>query len=317
VYKKAASILMYGVILSLVIGFHPQREKPQGGDEPLKNSGNTPCNILNTGFAAMDDNWVYFSDDTGLFKMKKDNTQKVKVCDDRATYLNVSGDYIYFNSYDKGEIFRAKTDGTGREKISDDDGSYISISGDSIYYINRDFRNENLVRGLYSMDIDGNNKKILDRGIVSSAAVMGRWIYYLKDNRLFRIKDDGTGKNLVSSDHIMDMGIYDGWIYYNTYSLGRDLSLCKIKPDGSGKTKIASNIGNFNIYGGWIYYSLTFSNSQSWAFYKMKTDGTENTRLVDVAPSNISILDDFIYYYDNQDKKFYRIKTDGTGKEKM
>jgi hypothetical protein len=68
------------------------------------------------------------------------------------------------------------------------------------------------------------------------------------------------------------------WIYYSSYSVDSDgtdnYSLCKIRTDGTGKTKL-SNIdsdNDINVVGDWIYYTNA-------SFYKMHTDGTDNQKV--------------------------------------
>lgn len=317
--KKATSIIIYTIIIILVFGFHPGREEVTDIHESSEKRGNTAGNIVNRGFAAMADDWIYFSDGSGLFKVKKDDKSRIKISDDKASYLNISGNYLYFSSYMNGstKLFRIKTDGTGRQKLSDNNCSYINVAEDFIYYISRIYDDNTAAPGLYMIEANGRNEKRLVSGRVSNAVAQGSFIYYTDNSKLYRIKNDGTGRMLLSRDHVTDMAISDGWIYYNTPTFRGDWEFYKIKPDGSKKTKIATNIGSFNICGEWIYYSLSHKSSNSKSLYRMKTDGTNNARIVDDIASDINILDGFIYYFDYQDKKLYRIKPDGMGRESL
>ena len=85
---------------------------------------------------------------------------------------------------------------------------------------------------------------------------------------------------------------------------------------------IENTIGNTNgnianggyaaLQGNWIYY---VNNSDSYKLYKIKTDGTGESKLSDDMPKYINVLGDWIYYSNDSDAgKLYKIKTDGTGK---
>jgi len=85
---------------------------------------------------------------------------------------------------------------------------------------------------------------------------------------------------------------------------------------------IENTIGNTNgniinggyaaLQGNWIYY---VNNSDSYKLYKIKTDGTGESKLSDDMPMYINVLGDWIYYSNDSDAgKLYKIKTDGTGK---
>lgn len=64
---------------------------------------------------------TYSSDNNKLYKMKTDGTNKTKVCDDVASYINVKSGWIYyFNESDMndiyygGKLYKIKIDGTER-----------------------------------------------------------------------------------------------------------------------------------------------------------------------------------------------------------
>lgn len=63
--------------------------------------------------------WIYYSnyDDEGkLYKVKSDGSgEKIKLSDEDAGYINVLGDYVYFNT-SKGKIFRVPLDSDGSSK---------------------------------------------------------------------------------------------------------------------------------------------------------------------------------------------------------
>jgi len=77
--------------------------------------------------------------------------------------------------------------------------------------------------------------------------------------------------------------------------------------------------GNLNNYGvisekdGWIYYS---NSSDEGKLYKMRTDGTERTKLNDHNSCCINIAGDWIYYLNSrEDYQLYKMRTDGTERQ--
>lgn len=96
---------------------------------------------------------------------------------------------------------------------------------------------------------------------------------------------------------------------------------------GANKNSVGNTSGNINNYGwvaiqgDWIYYRNDALNGN---LYKVKTDGTNKTKLNDDDVVNINAVGDWIYYFDVKRRSFagnvyhiYKIKTDGTEKTKI
>jgi hypothetical protein len=101
----------------------------------------------------------------GLYKIKTDGTEKTKLCDDTATDINPSGNWVYYiNETDGEKLYKIKTDGTGNTKVCNDGASFgINVAGDWIYYKIRTFF----------------------------------YFYFHYDGGLYKIKTDGTGRSKV------------------------------------------------------------------------------------------------------------------------
>ena len=80
----------------------------------INTSGNTSGNINNIGIAAQQGDWIYYSNYNGvdgdkIYKIKTDGTGKIELTGDRAFYINVAGDWIYYtNNDDGGKIYKIK-----------------------------------------------------------------------------------------------------------------------------------------------------------------------------------------------------------------
>ncbi|MCL1866505.1 MAG: DUF5050 domain-containing protein, partial [Oscillospiraceae bacterium] len=63
--------------------------------------GNTSGNNANFGLAAVQGDWVYYSCISGgIWKSRTDGTGKTRITDDSAFFINVVGDWIYYNGSD-------------------------------------------------------------------------------------------------------------------------------------------------------------------------------------------------------------------------
>ena len=80
----------------------------------------------------------------------------------------------------------------------------------------------------------------------------------------------------------------------------------------------SGNISNYGLAaqsGDWVYYR---NDSDSGNLYKMRTDGTDRTKLNDDNSYYINVIGDWIYYNNNSDdNKLYKIRTDGTDRTKL
>lgn len=143
--------------------------------------------------------WVYYttlvdSGESEIHKVKKDGTGLTMLCGATSiAYLNVSGEYLYFETSDlngeRGDIMRVKKDGANLSTICEDTAEYINVSGDWIYYSNAS-----------------------------------------DSYKLYKIKIDGTGKTKINDDDAMFINIVDEWIYYGT---GSENQTIKVKIDGT------------------------------------------------------------------------------------
>jgi|GEM_PF-3583679 Bacterial Ig-like domain (group 4). len=75
------------------------------------------------------------------------------------------------------------------------------------------------------------------------------------------------------------------------------------------------NVGLVSQKGDWIYYC---NHSFNGALYKIKNDGTQNTKLNNDTSIYINVYGEWVYYYNESDGgKLYRVKIDGTGRTKL
>lgn len=189
--------------------------------------------------------------------------------------------------------------------------------GSSIYF--HGYKNGS-TDGIYKMTGSKIEKINDDYGIYLNSS--DKYIYYLNvDNyNIMRIKTNGEDKETVIEDvDPQKIVIESDWIYYFD-----DANFYKIKTNGKDKKILSQKtIDNYEIVGNWIYYS--YKNEGKYIIAKMKTDGSDITKIDEDAAKVFFVDGSKIYYFkenfdfDNYNFMYemYSIKTNGKDKEKI
>jgi hypothetical protein len=148
------------------------------------------------------DGWVYYTDgydDSSLYKIKADGTDKTKLNGRGSFDITVSGDYVYFvtsnESSSWGDLYRIRTDGTGETKLSEI-GVSFNVSNGWIYYCYMNYINDKWELSLHKMRTDGTDDVKLCDGVSAYLYIAGDWIYYY-DGDWYSMMTDGTRKQRV------------------------------------------------------------------------------------------------------------------------
>ncbi|MCL2488020.1 MAG: DUF5050 domain-containing protein [Oscillospiraceae bacterium] len=279
--------------------------------------GNTPGNLMHGGLAAIQGDWIYYSngrDEGRLYRMKADGSDKQKINNDHSLYINVVGDWIYYcNRSDGygGSLYRIKIDGSSRQQVSYGGCSYINVVDDWIYYA---------YDNLYRRKIDGSNEQKLsdDNPFCWYINVVDDWIYYCNRNDeemgTYRIKIDGSDKQKLNNDWLEYINVVGDWIYYNNPDDG---IIYRMTTNGDDKQIVgnATLSSNINVVGDWIYYTEGFWYTGGSCPYRIKTDGSNRQKLSDDWVASINVVGDWIYCLAevNWDEcNLYRMKLDGS-----
>lgn len=296
----------------------------------IGNTGSSQGNMIYMGRFIENGGWLYFSkyinndSPTGLYSVKSDGTENVKLNDDRALYLNAEGDFIYYRNdlppdpnsdwiADKGYIYRINKDGSGRTKIGGSMVKNFLVVDGWIYYQNPDDKMR-----LYKMKTDGtNNLKVTDNEATYFGVEDG-WIYYCDQANpwsLYRVKTDGTGKVKICDQNYSIFIVQDGWIYFlDDYDKGR---LHRMKTDGTDNMKLSDEmVSVFNVYGDRVYYTDVSQDGNS-RFYMMDADGANKFDLKKDNSGGAMIITGGWVYFSRGGTDFYRMKTDGAGEMKI
>lgn len=291
------------------------------------NSGNSAGNINNNGIAAgYTDGYIYYvnnADKEKLYKQSLGGIFNRVISEDKAQYVNESGDWIYFSNYtDGGKLYKIKKDGTLKQKMLEDKAAYITISGQDIYYSNHSDGGK-----LYRVKKDLSDAKIGSDGLkrgnpvvvnygnyngatdeVAYINIVGDWIYYTNysdGHKPYVIHKEGSFRGKLSDSFADSLQVYGDWIYFTSDSG----TISKInKSIGSSVVPIKATTAEFNkghhinVYGDWIFYS---NAEDAGKLYKINTDGSGNKiKLSDESVGYMNVVGNWIYFTTVKGKLF-------------
>lgn len=288
--------------------------------------GNSGGNQNNGGYAASDGSAFYYvlpTEETwvierGMIVKANANGSIAGVLyhGNRPHYLNAIGDWIYFTArtleYDTTQIYALRTDGSElRELLADERFGRISnvfVADGSIYFIAGTVGIED--HAIYRISITGGEAERITEVAVSaqSFVIDDGWIYCSNGGETFRIRTDGTGKEIIAEFPLRAVNAAGGKLY----SL-QPTNICQMDADGGNPIMLTEDkiIVNMNVADGWIYYCADSS------IFKMKTDGSEARQVCDYSREQgsfpgIIVLGDWLYLTGGE-QGLCRVRTDGSG----
>ena len=248
--------------------------------------GNTWGNLMNLGFSVESDGWIYF---LGTEDGKTDGIYKIKANSNKTK--KISSDYgLYFNKYES-DIF------------------YLDMTEDNnnIVKINKNGENKEIVIG----DVD--NAKI---------SIIDNWIYYFKDNKLYKARTEGTEKQILIDRTIGNYVVLDNWIYYSYKNDGKT-TIAKIKCNGKDNIVIDNDASeDFFIKNNRVYYIYQDNKNKIYELYSIKTNGQDKKKLKSIGKEieGINFDGNSIYYIKTDDEhisSIYSIKINDGNEEKI
>lgn len=129
-----------------------------------------PANIGDIACLNVDEDWVYYinfssipdNKNLGVWKVRKDGTEKTKITEDIGT-INVADGWVYYaNSNDNNSLYKIRTDGTEKTKLHSDTTDQINIAGEWIYY--PIMKSDGLRGDLYRIRTDGTDRQRVTLG---------------------------------------------------------------------------------------------------------------------------------------------------------
>lgn len=328
VVKRVLIILSVITIIGIIAVFAYSSNRTYLNDEDLV--GNTAGNIYNGGLFCERDGRIYFSndnDDGSLYVASSDLTKFKKLHNDKAVYINVDENYIYYlranNTREnaRGSIFvfnntgiyRLKQNGKNLKLISSNPGAYVTVKGNHVYYQKYDV---NTGLFFYRNQTDGTYERLLLREPAIPALIDDNRLYYVGtiENHNLNCLDlqSFTTRSLLEGNFAFPIFLGQ-YIYYidqsNNYSINR------MNIDGSDPVVLvdercsAYNITNSGKY---LYYQVDdLENSR---ICRLNLATMESEVLLDGFYKQIHVTENYVFFKDFDNTYTYIISADGSSK---
>jgi len=207
------------------------------------------------------------------------------------------GNWAYFRSNEGGSLYEGKLSGS-------DAGARI-VSTDAAWFINVSgdyiyYSNRDDNNRLYRIRTDGSDRVPLTEGGAWFPTLIDGWIYYISENdqyQIYKISADGSGRIRISDDAAWFINVVDDWIYYINRS--EEEAIYRIRKDAGENTRITDYAACcINVHDGWIYHSRQTENRH---LYRIRPDGSDAEQLTDHPAWFINVTGDLIYYVNEED----------------
>ncbi|SDM63136.1 DUF5050 domain-containing protein [Acetanaerobacterium elongatum] len=273
--------------------------------------------------------WIYYVADNGIYRIKKDLSQKTQLLETTFSVLdlNVIGQYLYFrkDNYGNHELYRVKNDGSDFTKVTNDSVNNLVVKGSIMYYLNSSDDNK-----LYSVNTDGTGRKVVvDRKNIQWFRIYEETIYYAtKDNNVFKCNLDGTAESQIktATDDFYSILIANDRIY-EEYSSNWWTNSLSIMSTSITDSKDSKKLVSCDSYGGGALqiYKNKLYFVQGTGLNSINLDGSEQILIDDNAGiwndggrGGLALIDDYFYYRNrNDENRLYRIHPDGSGKQRV
>lgn len=283
--------------------------------EVLEETGNTMANNINGGKMAYKDDWIYFNnpEDKGLYKMKKDLSQKTKLDGDvEPLFINIKGNNLYYIDVKSGQYGSLiKTDLEGKHKeVVRQNTAYVYIIGDYIYYeetkgvhsgwtivsMNKmNFKHEDIKKELASAL--GGIQMLNSKRVYTTNKYGG---FVSKEDR----KDDGfTWGDASKYKYLSSPEVYKGEIYGTMLlsELASDKNIFgKIDVENNTQTIIIEDVEKSNSIGNYVYF---LSKNE---VFTSNMNGENKTKVMDyfgdANQTSLYALGNAMYIYSNEIK---------------
>mgnify|MGYP000844870814 CR=1 FL=1 len=315
------------VIILAILWFFTKNKTFTNSEEEI---GNSPGNIYNGGLFSEQDGYIYFSnsnDDGSLYMADSDLINFKKLHDDKAVFINVDENYIYYvranNTredsshnilmYNNTGIYRIKQNGRDIKSISYKPGAYLSLKGNRIYYQKYDV-NSGLL--LYQNSTDGSEeKRLLNDDVIPSAIMNGQLYYagYSKDHNLNAIDLSSYNSKTIIEGSFLCPIFHNDYLYY--IDIEDNYKIYRSNTDGSNPTLLVDDkCSTYNITnsGKHLYYQI--DNGKSNRIARLNLETLESETLLDGDYKQIHVTENYVFFKDFNDTTTFVILADGLAK---
>jgi hypothetical protein len=140
-----------------------------------------------------------------------------------------------------------------------------------------------------------------NRGIATTDGVWeyfwaGTTGYDFDGGKLCKMKPDGSDFQVLSDDRPCYINVVGDWLYYikQNDTVSYEGKIIKISKNGTDRKELyIANCSNMTVVGEWVYF---INISEGNKIYKMKTDGSQLTKLNDTKSYRLQYEDGWLYY---------------------
>lgn len=289
-------------------------------------AGNTTGNIYNGGLFCEQDDKIYFSNDNAdgsLYVMRPDCTGFKKITTDKAVYINVDENYIYyvranntrennqggFLMFNNTGVFRIKQNGSGLKAFTGNPGAYLTLKGNDIFFQRYDVE---VGLYLYKYRIDGSEERCLAEDAVIPSAVINNSLYYAGYS-----KDHNINSTDLSSftTHSVFEGSYLYPVFMGDYIYYMDVSdkykIYRMYRDGTQPALLVNKrCSTYNITnsGKYLYYQV--DDTKHNGIYRMNLETLKEELLLEGNYKQINVTENYVFFKDFDNTKTYVVTAD-------
>ena len=207
--KKGILIVIVLLLVTVTVFWITQNSKKYDEIIVIKPNtvGNNTNNISRGLNISIQDDWIYYSFEPGLYKAKIDGTQITKLADsDYITSLNVVGEWIYYveqtdihrhnDEYDGHiyyrNLYKIKINGSSKTlvlknayKVNIRNNKLFYITGHGVMGREPESSKEKNIHALVTSNIDGSEREVIVPSGVEGVVMNDDIIYYSRDGKLF------------------------------------------------------------------------------------------------------------------------------------
>ncbi|WP_312102293.1 DUF5050 domain-containing protein [Lachnoclostridium sp.] len=322
IMRFLAIILIPAVLIILVL-INKQDEKVHYNTKDY--IGNTAGNLYNGGTFCEQDGRVYFSnfnDDGTLYSMDLECNNIMKINDDKARYINVDDNYIYYSRENNTKVKPTKSIFlfycSGIYRINKDNGNnsvqlyaepsgLLSLFGNTIYY--QHYSPKTGIQ-FYSVGIDAKNETRLADSPILPASYHEGSMYFAGadlDHSIYAMDTtDNTVQTILNSNCYMPIARPEG-IYY--ISIEDNYALCRIDYQGNNKTILIDEFCstyNISMDGNYIFYQVDGGDNNHLGQINLATLEKKVIREGDY--KQICCTSNFIFFRDYNEVNVYAYK---------
>lgn len=270
---------------------------------------------------SIQDDWIYYSFEPGLYKAKIDGTQITKLADsDYITSLNVVGEWIYYvkqtdihrhdDEYDGHiyykNLYKIKINGSSKTlvlknayKVNIRNNKLFYITGHGVMGREPESSKEKNIHALVTSNLDGSEKEVIVPSGVEGVVMNDDIIYYNRDGKLFIHDMKNTTDEFLLDNISTSLLLYNNDVVF----FNRETKSIEIFYLNTRKTDILLDdveyCGTLYIYGNKLHYT---DNRSRLFEYDLNT---KIKRQIKYEGNDVLFYDDKIYevFYDNTIKE--------------